>query len=88
MSRYLTLCERSKAAYPADQFADQVIDVIERQAAQLKGWHGTLLAAGIAGLVQHFAYREAPMPPTLGQKLLRVLDLLWTWETDGARRFS
>ena len=42
----------------------------------LKGWRGTFIPARIAGLVQHFASREAPMPPQLGQKLLRVLDLL------------
>lgn len=76
MSRYLTLCERAKAAYPADQFADQVLEVIDRQASHLKGWHGTTLPARIAGLVQHFAHRETPMPLPLGQKLLRVLDLL------------
>jgi len=76
MSRYLTLCERSKTAYPADLFADQVLDVIDRQTAHLKGWHGTLLPARIAGLVQHFADRQTPMAPMLAQKLLRILDLL------------
>lgn len=42
----------------------------------LKGWHRTLIPARIASLVQHFADRDTPMAPKLGQKLLRILDLL------------
>jgi hypothetical protein len=76
MSRYLTLCERSKDAFPAEQFADQVLHVIGNRGNHLKWWHGTFLPARIAGLVQSFADRETPMPSTLGQKFLRILDLL------------
>jgi hypothetical protein len=76
MSHYLTLCERSKDAFPAEQFADQVLHVIGNSGNQLKGWHGTFLPARIAGLVQYLADRETPMPATLGQKFLRILDLL------------
>lgn len=76
MFHFLTLCERSKDSYPAEMFADQVLAVIGDGTEPLKGWHGTLIPARIAGLVQHFANRETPMPPQLGQKLLRVLDLL------------
>ena len=76
MSHYLTLCERSKDAFPAEQFADQVLHVIGNSGNQLKGWHGTFLPARIAGLVQYLVDREIPMPPTLGQKFLRILDLL------------
>ena len=76
MSDFLTLCERSRAAYPADQFADQILAVLASGSAGLKGWRGSLLPAHIAGLVQHFAFRETPMESGLGQKLLRILDIL------------
>lgn len=76
MSHFLTLCERARDAYPAEDFADQILHVMDGSGPALKGWHGTLLAARIAGLVQHLADRETPTPPALGQKLLRILDLL------------
>ena len=76
MSHFLTLCERSKTAYPAEMFADQILVVIGDGSEPLKGWHGTLIPARIASLVQHFADRDTPMAPRLGQKLLRILDLL------------
>jgi hypothetical protein len=37
---------------------------------------GDAVSARIAALVQYFAYRDTPMPLCLGQKLLRILDLL------------
>jgi len=76
MGHFLTLCERAKGAYPAAAFADQVLAVIGDGATPLKGWYGTFLPARIAGLVQHFADRDTPMSSSLGQKLLRILDLL------------
>jgi hypothetical protein len=76
MYHFLTLCERANDAYPAELFADEVLAVIGDGSEPLKGWHGTFIPARIAGLVQHFASRETPMPPQLGQKLLRVLDVL------------
>ena len=76
MLKFLTLCERAKAHYPAEAFADQVLDVVEAPGRNLQSWHGTSLPARIAGLVQHFADRETPMPRSLGQKFLRILDLL------------
>jgi hypothetical protein len=76
MSHFLTLCERAKAAYPAETFADQVLAIIEDNTQPLKGWNGTFVPARIAALVQVLADRETPMPSALGQKLLRVLDLL------------
>jgi len=76
MHHFLTLCERSKDVYPADLFADQILEVIGTGSEPLKGWHGTFIPARIAGLVQHFANRETPMASLLAQKLLRVLDLL------------
>jgi hypothetical protein len=68
MSRYLTLCQRSKDAFPAEQFADQVLHVIGDNGNLLKGWRGTSLTAHID--------RETPAPATLAQKFLRILDLL------------
>jgi hypothetical protein len=76
MYHYLTLCERSKTAYPAEMFADQILSVLEDASKPPKGWHGTFIPARIAALVQHFAYRDTPMPLCMGQKLLRILDLL------------
>lgn len=76
MSHFLTLCERAKNSYPAELFADQVLHVINGAQPSLKGWHGTFLPARIAGLVQQLADRETPMPLALGQKFLRILDVL------------
>lgn len=76
MGRYLSLCEHFRSEYPADQFADQVLSVIEARENPLQGWRGTLLCARIAGLVQHFSDRETPMPQSLGQRFLRILDVL------------
>jgi len=76
MGHFLTLCERAKANYPAEAFAEQVLSTLLEEDANLKGWHGTWLAARIAGLVQHFADRDSPLPLGLAQKFLRILDLL------------
>jgi hypothetical protein len=76
MSHFLTLCERAKSAYPAEMFADQILAVLSEGAPAVKGWRGTLLPARIAALVQFLADRDNPMSHTVGQKLLRILDLL------------
>lgn len=76
MGPFLTLCERAKAAYPAESFADQILAVIGDGAKQLKDWQYFSIPARIAGLVQHFADRDAPMPLHRAQKFLRILDLL------------
>lgn len=77
MSDFLTLCERSGASYPPERFADQILSVLDgRATAPLRGWRGTFLAARIASLVQQAAARETPMLSSLGQKLLRILDVL------------
>lgn len=76
MAHFLTLCERARDAFPADQFAEQMLQVMDGGGVTMQRWHGTLLLARIAGLVQHFADRESPMPVKLGQKFLRILDLL------------
>ena len=76
MGDFLTLCERAKEAYPANIFADQILDVVGKPGRDLQDWHSTSLPARIAGLVQYFSTRETPMASALGQKLLRILDLL------------
>jgi hypothetical protein len=76
MAPFLTLCERAKASYPADVFADQILTVVGDGSEQLKGWQNASIPARIAELVQHFADRDAPMPLHLAQKFLRILDLL------------
>jgi hypothetical protein len=77
MGAFLTLCERSGAAYPPEAFADQVLSILDgRDKVPLRGWRGTFLPARIASLVQQAATRETPMPAPLGQKLLRILDVL------------
>jgi len=76
MDPFLTLCERAKANYPADAFADQVLSIIRDGPNNLKGWRGTFIPARIAELVQHLAHRSAPMTLALAQKFLRILDML------------
>lgn len=76
MDPFLTLCERARANYPAEAFADQVLAIIGDGPDNLKGWHGTFIPARIAELVQHFAHRDAPMTLALAQKFLRILDML------------
>lgn len=74
--RFLTLCERSRDAYPADCFAEQLLGVLGPGVDPPAGWSATMLPARIAGLIQHLATRETPMSPALAQALLRLLDRL------------
>lgn len=76
MGLFLTLCERAKSYYPASVFADQVLAVLQDEARPLKRWKGTFIPARIAELVQHLAARETRLPLPLGQKFLRILDML------------
>lgn len=76
MGMFLTLCERSRSAYPAEAFGDQILNTIVGCADSLTGWRGTMLPARIAGLVHHLAHRDAPMNLALGQKFLQILDVL------------
>lgn len=73
---FLTLCERAKSTYPAESFADQILEAFGKEPENLKGWHGTFIPARIAELIQHFAHRDAPMSQNIGQKFLKILDLL------------
>ncbi|KAA5840180.1 hypothetical protein F2A38_19720 [Pseudomonas chlororaphis] len=76
MGPFLTLCERAKANYHAETFADQVLAIISDGPDELIGWHGTTTPARIAELVQYFAHRDAPITLAVAQKFLRILDLL------------
>jgi hypothetical protein len=73
---YLTLCERSKTNYPAESFANQILEIIGNGIDNLKGWHGTFIPARIAELVHHLAHRDTPMQLTLAQQFLQILDVL------------
>jgi len=73
--QFVTLCERSGAAYPAITFVDQVLaQIVDGRLPE--SWKGTLLPAAIAALVQAHADREHPLPSGLACKLLQVLDAL------------
>jgi hypothetical protein len=76
MDQFLTLCERSRANYPAEAFVAQVLAIIGDGPGKLKGWRGTFIPTRIAELVQHFSHRDAPMKLVLAQRFLRVLDML------------
>ncbi len=76
MGPFLTLCERAKTSYPSEAFAEQILVAIGEDPTDLKGWQGTFIPARIAELVQHFAYRDAPLTLRLAQKFLRILDML------------
>lgn len=73
--QFVTLCERSGAAYPVDAFADQVLGQIV-DGRLPAGWRGTSVPATIAALVQAHADRSHPLPTSLARKLLQVLDAL------------
>jgi hypothetical protein len=73
--QFVTLCERSGAAYPADTFADQVLaQIVDGRLPA--GWKGSLVPAAIAALVQAHADRQHPLPAAMARKLLQVLDAL------------
>lgn len=78
ISRFLTLCERAHATYPASDFADQLLAVLEnpnRSEIRVR-WPRTALPARIAGLIQALADRETPIDLDLSRKLLAILDNL------------
>ena len=76
MDSFLTLCERAKAYYPGEAFADQILTVLGDGPDKLKDWHEAFLLARIAELVDHFSHRDTPTPLALAQKFLRILDML------------
>lgn len=73
--QFVTLCERSGAAYPAATFVDQLlVQIVDGRLPD--GWKGTSLPAEIAALVQAHADRQHPLSDGLARKLLQVLDAL------------
>lgn len=76
MNDYLTLLERARDHYPAEAFADAVLSILTSKPDPAPTWRGTLIAARLAARVQDFADRDAPLALALGQKLLRILDVL------------
>lgn len=75
MDSFLTLCERARAYYPSDIFADQVLAIVGSEPNGFPAWRGTLIHTRIAELVQHFSHRDAPMKQAVAQKFLRILDI-------------
>lgn len=76
MDAFLTLCERAKASYRAEDFANQILVIIGKGSDKSKWWYRGFIPARIAELVQHFAHREARMKQLRLKKLLRILDTL------------
>jgi hypothetical protein len=76
MSHYLTLVERAGTHFPADAFADAILDSLSATSDPGARWRGTIIAARIAARVQDVADHASPLELGLGQKLLRILDLL------------
>jgi hypothetical protein len=76
MGCFLTLCERSIANYPAEPFVEQIGAALSLQNAVPVGWRGTTIPAQIAALVHPFAEKSVPLPPSLAQAMLRILDRL------------
>lgn len=73
--QFVTLCERSGAAFPTEQFADLVLaQITDGHLPAI--WKGSSVPARIAALVQAQADRQHPLPTALARKLLRVLDAL------------
>lgn len=73
--QFVTLCERSGAAFPTEQFADLVLSQITD--GHLPAiWKGSSIPARIAALVQAHADYQYPLPIALARKLLGVLDAL------------
>lgn len=73
--QFITLCERAAANYPADVFAEQILDQVE-EGRLPAGWKRTSIPARIASLIQVYADQHHPLPVELSRKLLQVLDAL------------
>ena len=73
---FLTLSERATAHYPAEQFVGQMLAILSAQPGTPPGWRGTTIPGRIAALVHAFAERTQPLPPSLSENMLRILDIL------------
>jgi hypothetical protein len=76
MRSFLTLCERAVKHYPGNQFIEEILDVLKKNSATPPGWRDGFIPARIAALVHEFGERTQPLPHSLAQDMLQVLDLL------------
>ncbi|MDP2221571.1 MAG: hypothetical protein Q8K34_15465 [Hydrogenophaga sp.] len=74
-SAWLSLCEKAFDNYPAEHFIKHLKHLFPGQ-GQRPAWHGTTLVARLAGLIQRFSERKAPLQATDAGELLRALDEL------------
>lgn len=74
-SAWLSLCEQAFDKYPAEHFIKHLKHLFPGQ-GQRPAWHGTTLVARLAGLIQRFSERKAPLQATDAGELLRALDEL------------
>lgn len=75
-SPFLTLCERAVDHYPSTVFVDQVTSFLGKQKGIPLGWRHSSIPSRIASLIYLFAERSQPLPESLAQTMLRVLDRL------------
>jgi hypothetical protein len=73
---FLTLCERAIEHYPVEGFVEQLLAVLGNQPGIPPGWRGTTIPGRIAALVHAFAERIQPLPPSIAEGMLRILDIL------------
>jgi len=73
---FLTLCERAVEHYPPEVFTEQITTILDKQPGTPVGWRHTTIPSRIASLVHELATRAQPLPATLAQRMLRVLDRL------------
>jgi hypothetical protein len=76
MRSFLTLCERAAKHYPGNQFIEEILGVLKKNSGTPPGWRGGFIPARIAALVHEFGERTPPLPHSLAQDMLQVLDLL------------
>jgi hypothetical protein len=76
METFLTLCERSGAAFPVDAFAEQTITALESLKKSSTSWIGLMHPARLAGIVQILADANYPLTAGQSRRLLIVLDAL------------
>lgn len=76
MSDFLTLVERAHEYFPAEAFADAILAAMTATADSGTRWRGTQISARIASRVQDMSDSAAPLQLALGQKFLRILDML------------
>jgi hypothetical protein len=76
MDTFLTLCERSGAAYPLEAFAEETAAALEALKESRASWTGLAHPARLAGVVQVLADANYPLAVDQAQRLLSILDAL------------